>query len=122
MKKSRLVFFISICVALLFLCQLIPAVPKVSEYFDSHPSPVHLQFDINPLHDTMPVLHSSAERQSFIKILAKTPDGNIELSETSQISNLKRPVQELWPDMRDSIKQAVPQYFNGSKYKIDLLS
>lgn len=122
MKKGR-ARMITIClITALLASQLLPTVPQTLEYFDSQASAERLLLSANPLHNSVPALDTSATRPVFQKMPVRQLDNELCLSEVMRVYGREASALLQLVDVRSIIKETIPQYFNGSKYKVSGLN
>ncbi len=118
MKKGFRIVFVICLVAMLLVCQNAAFIPQSQNYFCSHPfiSSLLLRADIIFTTYTL-FLDDESSEDDFIKLPARPFE--IYLSTTKVMPvRIKRTSDVLQiADIRSNIEKAIPQYFNGSKYK-----
>jgi hypothetical protein len=118
MKTSRLGSLAALLIIILLMAQLLPAtVPAVPRYFDSNPSPESLQVHSTSLQNAVPLLDNNSARSAFQKTAERKCDGGGAPCEAVPLIRTEAVGQSLIADVRSTIREKIPPYFNGSKYR-----
>lgn len=116
--KTRKSGIITICLIIIILVfQMMPVVSNATESFGSHKNEEGLQLNLNPLHNSAAVLNNSSPSQTFQKLPMRKPEGSTYRSGTILSSRTEAVIPVQFADIRSMIRESIPHYFNGSKYK-----
>lgn len=118
MRKGRRGFLAAGLAAILLLCSLIPAIPGTHAYFDSPNASGSSLLGIRGTDHVQPALVNHTAKQLLQMFpVRKSADGYIDRevlpdNHTTGRVDFLRP-----PDTRREIREMIPHYFNGSKFK-----
>lgn len=113
---------ITVCLIIIILvCQLSPIAPQTSDYFGGYDTLAGLQLVSNPLYTSVQAIDNSTAGHAFHKMPVRWFGDSIYRLETMQAYRFELYMRMPPMDTRSMIRENIPHYFNGSKYKVSCL-
>lgn len=117
MKKKKVIKLISFAIFFLLIFQLIPSTLTCIDGFQNHTQNSNVFLSSGAFHTDVIYIGSKSQKSSIQKVQLKNTLIFVPQISIEDISVINFSFQKLPLDYRRVIRQSIPHYFNGSKYK-----
>lgn len=117
MEKKKTINYLSFIVILLIVIQLIPSSLTRVEGFDNHTQNSKVFLSSISFNSDILYIGRESQKTSIQKLQVKNASLCIPQISFEDISSINISFQEMPFDYQTAIRQSIPHYFNGSKYK-----
>lgn len=117
LSKHKIKKYVSLLIVLFLIFQVIPSTFANVKCLDSHAPKSPIIFSTSAVHTDITFLTRDGRKTTFHSISSEFYDSLTGQIYFVDISENKSFYHAAFPDYRKEIKQAIPHYFHGSKYK-----
>ena len=117
MEKKRIIKLISFAIFILLIFQLIPSTVNCVDGSQSHTQNSKVFLSSGSIHTDVLYVGRESQKTAIQKVQVKNIPTFVSQISNADISAIQFTSQEMPFDHRRVIRQSIPHYFNGGKYK-----